>query len=231
MPRNTRRDMLAALGTSVALGLAGCNSASNGSDTTGDQEAMDTETDAPSGTATDGVGNETADGSDESDSNAGEDPDTETTDGSGSRPEEQPARLIERYYMRQNEVESEGDIDQYLSEIMALLHSESPLIESIRQGRKSERLALDRPDVTDVGTDIINRDLSASELETEFGLSMVWDVDQTTINEVAQENVIVATRLERASTESDNNEITWLVTKENDEWVLFVNMVIMTPDG
>lgn len=160
--------------------------------------------------------------------------DTETNDDIDSRTEERPATLIERYYMLQNEVESEDDIDQYISDIMELLHSKSPLIGVTQQGRESRELDLGRADVTKVETYIITRDLSASELESEFGLSTIWDIEQATIDAVAQENVIVDTNLERASTESDsatNKEITWLVTKENGEWVLFSKIITMTPDG
>lgn len=50
MPLKTRRDVIAALCTSVALGLAGCTDAGD-DDTTGDQQQRDTETAGQSGTA------------------------------------------------------------------------------------------------------------------------------------------------------------------------------------
>jgi len=52
--------MLAALGTSVALGLAGCNDAGGGADTTEDEDGMDTPTDEMGdGTTTEGMGDMT----------------------------------------------------------------------------------------------------------------------------------------------------------------------------
>jgi hypothetical protein len=133
-----------------------------------------------------------------------------------------PEGVVEDFYDAAEN--NQDDPEAFVDEAKGLLHSESPLrgfLEFFLQGQDSENAESSTTIPESIETEVVSEDLSADEIQSEFGDSMMMsEVSDDVIDSIAGENAIVETtsEFEDGSTQTSR----WLVTKEDGEWVIFL---------
>jgi len=134
-----------------------------------------------------------------------------------------PAAVVEEFY--ETAAANSDDPEAFADEAAELAHSESPLR---RQGvlerfivriENGERTTVEF-EMEDISTEVVDEDLGRDEITSRYELLEEADVDGETLESVAQENASVETVVEMGDGSTRNK--TWLVTKEDGEWVIFI---------
>lgn len=194
-----RRNYLLLASSTALTTIAGCVGGTGDSDDTETDDGMDGGDDGGTGENGDGGGG---------------------TGDEGDDGTESAVSVVERFYELENEAAEADDPEPYVEEVRGILHSKSPLLQLLDQTEES-----DPSPVTNLETEVLDRDLDADELDSKFGLTSMFDVEEATVESLAQENVIVEATFERPEADSDGRRrFEWLVATENGEWVLFINL-------
>lgn len=121
---------------------------------------------------------------------------------------------------------NEDDTEAFVDEAKGMLHSESPLrgfLELFLQSESSDDSETTTNVPESIETEVTSEDLSADEITSEFGDSMMMgDVPEDVMEDIAGENAIVETTAEYEDGSSETSR--WLVTKEDGDWVIFITV-------
>lgn len=132
-----------------------------------------------------------------------------------------PSEIIEEFY----EIAEEylGEPEAFADEAERFVHSESPLHDFlgmfVTASPSAEEEQPERHEVESIETEVIRENLSVDEMYDRFTLEPI-DIDQATIEQFAEENAVVKTKVDFDDGTTEQNE--WFFVREDDEWVIFV---------
>jgi hypothetical protein len=155
---------------------------------------------------------------------SGGDDDDSGSDGSnGGGETDSPGAVVEAFYDLTNTVDENSDPSEVISRLQELSHSASPFSafteSDIDPGANSDVT------VENVETEVTSEDLTADELEQQYGLSRFETVEEDDVEAIAEENAVVEASLTQSGegVEEGQEETTQehLTATEGGEWLLF----------
>lgn len=245
-----RRQYIALAGSGLAASVAGClggngdsdddtnnsngtgggNTTDGGGTGTGNGNQSDSTDGGENGTGNGNESDSTDDGTtdDEPTDGDGEDGTDDSDDGTGEDdsgtddPTAGPKAVVERYYELWNSNQDVENLDEVLALLEPIFHSQSPFLEFIENSDETGDQDGEQSYPTDPDLEITERDLSAEELSSSYGLTLIPYVDEADLDVIAGNNAVV----QQATIISDSGDTErtpyFFVTQEDGEWVIFL---------
>lgn len=245
-----RRQYLAVVASIGATAIAGCSSdggggdgdgddGSNGDDGSGDGSGNSAgDSTGATGTASgasDGGGSGDGGGSDsggggESGTTGASGDSGSTGGGTNTGGDGGPIGAVREYYSIVNNAEVPESSQEAISILDPILHSQSPLRTLMSQADPSEFTAATTVTITDI--QVVDRNVSASGLNSEYNLSALSFISEDAAEPIAGENAVVEATIERPDQDERTEEtVTWITAPEGGEWQVFFNISVTTQTG
>lgn len=153
-----------------------------------------------------------SDGNDDADTSSGGDTGTDVDTSS-------PTATVESFYQVSYETEQDASVEESIDTIDPLVHSVSPIPDSIREAEGSNTESVSRS-LDTISTEVADQDLDETTLNQEFGLSRIYDFSEDDIATIAEENAIVEG--EASYDNGDNQQIKHITATEGGDWVIVI---------
>jgi len=129
-----------------------------------------------------------------------------------------PESVVEEYYYIVNDVEKREDIDDAIEDIDSITHSTSPLVDMLEPDEEGTA-NVDSISIDNVENEITEQNLSQEEIQNEGGFFL----EEDSITEISgQNNAVVEAIIEQSgeNVEENTRTRTWLVAKEDGDWLI-----------